>query len=193
MSELRVRVGDDVGFQLIPVPVVIADLLARRTDGQQAAQGLDVLQGDLQFPDEAFSFLLRTLVQEHQYRRNPDRDQAQHPVRHGEPVGRPVEGIEEARNREGCGADGHDQGEAAGGRPQRDEDERCVQGADCHTQRIEEIEDEDAGSQQDGRPDVREAGRFRRSHCCSLHRDRVQLLGTCRPEAVQPSLKAPRV
>src|SRR5216684_4670439 len=62
VGELRVRVGADVSFQLIPVPVIIADLLARRTDGQQAAQGLDVGQSVLQLPNQHVPLFLRSLI-----------------------------------------------------------------------------------------------------------------------------------
>jgi len=49
VRKISFRVLVDIGFQLRPVPLVIPDLLAARTDGKQAAQDLDAIDRMLQF------------------------------------------------------------------------------------------------------------------------------------------------
>src|SRR5437867_9910208 len=51
----------DVNFDLIPVPAVIANLLAPGANRQQAAQRLDLGQSFLQLRDQHFALSLRLL------------------------------------------------------------------------------------------------------------------------------------
>ena len=44
MAKLGFGMGADVGFHAIPEPSVIPDILAARTDGHDASQGLDLGQ-----------------------------------------------------------------------------------------------------------------------------------------------------
>jgi hypothetical protein len=50
---MEVRVGADVGFDLIPVAPVITDFLTARANGHDAPQGLELSQRPLQFLDGA--------------------------------------------------------------------------------------------------------------------------------------------
>ena len=64
MAESGRAVGFDVGFDLVPVALIVADTLAGGADGQQAAQGFDFVQGALEFPNKLLPlrldpFLLR--------------------------------------------------------------------------------------------------------------------------------------
>src|SRR5262245_33083267 len=49
VSKVRFRVVMDVGFQLGPIPLVVPDFLAARTDGQKPAQDLDAVYRVLEF------------------------------------------------------------------------------------------------------------------------------------------------
>lgn len=54
MGELGFRVGFDEGFDLAPVPLVVADFFATPADGQDALQGLHLAQGLLELHDQLF-------------------------------------------------------------------------------------------------------------------------------------------
>ncbi len=61
MGELRFGVALDIGLQLIPVSLIVANLLARGADGNETAQNFDLGKGFLQFLNQLLAFLLRAL------------------------------------------------------------------------------------------------------------------------------------
>jgi hypothetical protein len=62
VAERRIAVRLEVFLDLAPVPVVLPDLFARTTDGEQAVQGIDAGQGGLQILNGLFAFRLDTLA-----------------------------------------------------------------------------------------------------------------------------------
>lgn len=62
VGEFRFGVSSDIYFHLLPVTRVVADLLAVRTDGQDAPQCLYLIECFLQFADELLVPLLGQLA-----------------------------------------------------------------------------------------------------------------------------------
>ena len=52
----------DVGFNLVPVALIISNLFTFRADGQEAAQGFNLGQGFLQLGDEMLAFAFQFLL-----------------------------------------------------------------------------------------------------------------------------------
>jgi hypothetical protein len=61
VREIRLRVFAHIGFNLIPISVIVPDLLAGSTDRQEATQHLDFSHGLLQFCNSPFVFLFHLL------------------------------------------------------------------------------------------------------------------------------------
>ena len=55
MTEVGFRMRGDEGFDILPIALVVTDFFAPRTDGKQAAQGMNFRQGCLQLADELFA------------------------------------------------------------------------------------------------------------------------------------------
>ena len=49
MTELRIRVIRNVFFNLVPIPLVIADFLTRGAYGQKSLKGFNLAEGEFQF------------------------------------------------------------------------------------------------------------------------------------------------
>ena len=62
VRKISFRVLVDIGFQLRPVTLIIPDLLAARTNGKQAAQDLDAIDGLLQFRSTLTNPLLQKVA-----------------------------------------------------------------------------------------------------------------------------------
>ena len=62
VAEFGLGMRTDVGLDLVPVALVVADFLAGHADGQQPAEDLDFREGVFAFRDELLAFLLGLLA-----------------------------------------------------------------------------------------------------------------------------------
>jgi hypothetical protein len=72
VAELGFGVIANIDLHLRPVPFIIANLLARCTDGQQAAQDSHIGQRLLAFLDGAFALFVARASFDSQQGRHPD-------------------------------------------------------------------------------------------------------------------------
>jgi hypothetical protein len=71
MAEFGFRVIPNIGFHLSPIALVIADLLARRTDREKATQYLNFFQGLLTISDRLFALVFDLLSLQREGSRHP--------------------------------------------------------------------------------------------------------------------------
>src|SRR5436309_8632928 len=65
MSKISIRMFLDISLDLLPIPVIIPDLFAGGANGQQTAEGLDLLERVLEFLDQLEPFLFLAFALRH--------------------------------------------------------------------------------------------------------------------------------